>query len=137
MFTSKFLSCTEVRYTSPRSPNKSGFCGKDSHTNLKLRLGSCRCFLRTDYQQYCKRKCNEDPDCIGYSWWKLKYMCDYYTTSEMCPSEAGKKCQYVNRGNFGGDLFTGQIITISSPAEAGCFIKETRKYNLHIYGTIE
>ena len=99
-------SSTGVSYT---VPNVKGYCSID---DLGRRHEHCRCTDKNERIEDCKKKCDTDVRCKGYSFRATNSRCYLYTTSS-CSS----KCTKRNAGNL------GNLIEKRDDGESGCFRK--------------
>ena len=92
---------------------------------------SCQCDTSTvaEPNLICKRLCNEDQDCKGYSYWPGRKTCKYYTETYGCATSP-VTCTPIGF-NIAGNI--GKIFTQPESDQKGCYIKEKRKSQHQIY----
>ena len=93
-----------------KTPLKMGYCSIDDIGNNGKKHAHCRCKNTKEYE--CRKKCDIDSNCKGYSYRNITAMCYLYTTSSCNP-----QCGTRNKG------YTGDLVEFDDQNESGCFIK--------------
>ena len=91
------------------SSSKKGYCSIDASGR---RHEHCRCSNGTEDICDCKKRCDKDYNCKGYSYRNTKSRCYLYTTST-----CSNGCDKRNLGKV------GDLIVKLDTNESGCFIK--------------
>ena len=115
------------------------FCGiPNSGLLSELEHRSCYCVFDKygydwrSYINFCERRCNEDSNCNGYSYWDYERSCKFYTTSSRCSDFSIKGTRHCKLDNFVSSGHIGPIHTVVAPGKKGCFVKQWRKYLFHL-----
>ena len=94
-------------------PSERGYCSIDK---TGKRHEHCRCSNQNEDINDCKRKCDKDSSCKGYSFRETKSRCYLYTTST-CQKGCNKR-SVRNVGN---------LLERKDNGESGCFRKQNGK----------
>ena len=106
-------------------PSVDGYCAVKKPSGFIMKHRSCQCDTSTVAEPHllCKRLCNEDQDCKGYSYWPGRKTCKYYTETHGCATTP-VTCTPIGF-NTAGNI--GKIFTQPESDQKGCYIKEKRK----------
>ena len=96
-----------------KHPSMLGYCSIDK---TGRRHEHCRCSNDNKGIDDCKKQCDTDSECRGYSFRAIKSRCYLYTTS-FCSSVCIKR----------GKGKVGRLLERKDVTESGCFIKEQSK----------
>ena len=102
-----------ISSNSYKHPSTLGYCSIDE---TGRRHEHCRCSNDRKGIEDCKKQCDNDSKCKGYSFRVIKSRCYLYTTS-FCSSVCIKR----SKGKV------GRLLEKKDVTESGCFIKEQSK----------
>ena len=98
------------------APSKSGYCVEYTTIKTGARHEHCRCTSNNENIETCRIRCDNDYECIGYSYRSEGSKCYLYTTST-CSDGCNKR----STGRI------GEMKEVTRDDESGCFIKKLGK----------
>ena len=112
-------------------PLQPGYCAVKTAHGVTMKHRSCQCdtsAVVAEPHLVCKKLCNKDNDCKGYSYRPTMNTCEYYTVTQPCATNP-VTCTPIG---FSIADNIGKIFTEPEIDEKGCYIKEKRKSQRHI-----
>ena len=100
---------TDVTY---KIPLKRGRCSVYDNGNNGRRHAHCRC--KNTQEPDCKKKCDIDSSCKGYSYRNATNSVCYLYTTSICNHPCGTSTKHKG--------YTGDLIEFADKNESGCFI---------------